>query len=76
MYNTTIFSVARRCEAEPSKTLSLLRLLPVPWFNLTCEVAISPSASAQWLRSSRRPEWLAWKGPRSRGDTARGFVAR
>lgn len=22
MYNTTIFSVARRCEAEPSKTLT------------------------------------------------------
>jgi hypothetical protein len=45
MYNTTLFSVARRCEAEPSKTILC------PTVRLTCEVVISPSASAQGLQS-------------------------
>ena len=57
MYNTTIFLVARRCEAEPSK-ITPIHLSP-PIVQLTCEEAISSSASAQWLQSSKNSEWLA-----------------
>jgi hypothetical protein len=58
-------------------------LISSPMVQSSCEVVISPSASAQSLQSSRRPEWLAvnpWmKGVHAAlsytAPWARGFVA-
>jgi hypothetical protein len=58
-------------------------LISSPTVQLSCEVVISPSASAQYLhmQSSRRPEWLAvnpWMGSVHAvlSYTARGVFAR
>ena len=56
-------------------------LISSPTVELSCEVVISPSASAQYLQSSKHPEWLVidpWKTPvhAALSYTARGFVAR